>query len=244
MVATVEATRNGASYKLMNMDRLEAPREYKLPTHVPSPEAVRAFAELLGRGEQREEPFQVLLTQHPSLLAATVVGASGDIRDSEAAPWRRARYRLPSARSQQLRTQWLLVEIEATRHQILNKDGSLSGPTRHAINQIEDWREWLTAHVAYAHESLKLHGLTNRAPGLVVLGRSQPTAQRQASRARSGEGNQISIHSWDWLLRSAHSLSANPIGFSHLARENAEMGSGFEVPEHLDNLRLIDGEDF
>ena len=135
---------NGASYKLMDLDRLEPLREFKLASHVPSPEAIRALEELLESGERREEPFQVLLTRYPSLLAATVVGG-----------WRT--YVIPKQRLgaehvpdflvlgiNSLGPQWLMVEIEATRHPIVNKDDTLSGPTRHAIKQIQDWSEWLT----------------------------------------------------------------------------------------------------
>lgn len=222
-VAATEATLlNSNSYKYMSLHHLDALNEYKLPSHVPTPEAVRALEELLERGERREEPFQILLTRHPSLLAATVVGASGT-------------YVIPKQRLgaehvpdflvlgvNSLGPQWLLVEIEAARHRIVNGDGSVSGPTRHAIKQIEDWREWLTTNIAYAHNELSLFGLTNRAPGLVIIGRDDITTERQASRARFQETGQATIHSWDWVLRSARNLSARATGFSELARRSAE----------------------
>lgn len=244
-VARIEATLlNGVSYKYMNLYRLDALQEYKLPSHIPSPEAVRALEELLESGEQREEPFQTLLTQYPSLLAAMVVGASGT-------------YVIPKQRLgaehvpdflvlgiNSLGPQWLLVEIEAARHGIVNKDGTLSGPTRHAIKQIQDWGEWLTTNVAYAHNELSLHGLTNRAPGLVIIGRDEPTTQRQASRARSQESAQISIHSWDWVLRSARNLSEAATDFSELARRNAEAGAGPGVGSRSDILGLMDDDAF
>lgn len=244
-VATIEATLiNGASYKHMSLYRLDALEEYKLPSHMPSPEAVRALEELLESGEQREEPFQTLLTEYPSLLAASVVGASGT-------------YVIPKQRLgaehvpdflvlgiNSLGPQWLLVEIEAVRHGIVNKDGTLSGPTRHAIKQIQDWGEWLTTNVAYAHNELNLHGLTNRAPGLVIIGRGEATMQRQASRARSQESEQISIHSWDWVLRSARNLSLTATDFSELARRNAEAGTDSGVGSRSDILELMDDDTF
>lgn len=244
-VLAIEASLlNSASYMRMNLDRFDALQEYKLPSHVPSPEAVRALEELLERGEPKEEPFQTLLTQYPSLLAATVVGASGT-------------YVIPKQRLgaehvpdflvlgiNSLGPQWLLVEIEAARHRLVIKDGSLSGPTRHAIKQIQDWSEWLTTNVAYAHNEKNLYGITNRAPGLVIIGRDEPTTQRQASRARSQESEQISIHSWDWVLRSARNLSAKPTGFSYLARRNAEGGSEPRLDSPPDILELLDDQTF
>jgi hypothetical protein len=199
---------------------------------------VRALEELLESGERREEPFQSLLTLHPSLLAVTVVGASGT-------------YVIPKQRLgaehvpdflvlgiNSLGPQWLLVEIEATRHGIVNKDGTLTGPTRHAIKQIQDWGEWLMTNIAYAHNELNLHGITNRAPGLVIIGRDEPTMQRQASRARLQEGAQIAIHSWDWVLRSARNLSATAIDFSELARRNADAAA----QSRRDPLELMDDD--
>jgi hypothetical protein len=140
--------------------------------------------------------------------------------------------------------QWLLVEIEAARHRMVNKDGTLAGPTRHAVKQIHDWSEWLTANVAYAHNELDLHGLTNRTPGLVIIGRDEPTMQRQASRARSQEGEQIAIHSWDWVLRSAHNLSVMAVDFSDLARRNAEHGLSLGGGSPPETLGVVDDETF
>jgi len=244
-VAAVEATLlNSNSYSSMGWYRFDALNEHKLPTHLPSPEAVRALEGLLESGEQREEPFQVLLTQHPSLLAASVVGASGT-------------YVIPKQRLgaehvpdflvlgvNSLGPQWLLVEIEAARHQIVNRDGSVSGATRHAIKQIEDWREWLTTNVAYAHNELNLHGLTNRAPGLVIIGRGEVMPERQASRARFEETGQASIHSWDWLLRSARNLSATATEFSELARRNAGAGGGADLASRYEPHGFSGGDAF
>ncbi|MDZ5661408.1 DUF4263 domain-containing protein [Nocardioides sp. S-58] len=221
-VAEIEATIvNGASYKFAALDRFDILNKYLLPTHVPEPEAVRALEDLLDSGETREEPFQKLVTRYPALLAATVVGG-----------WRT--YVLPKPRlGSELvpdflvlglnsnGPQWLLVEIEATRHKILNQDDTISTPVRHAVKQVQDWREWLTTNVMYAHTELHLYGLTNQAPGLVVIGRDDPRAERQASRAVSEEGARTAIHSWDWILRCAQNLSAVGTDYSNFAKANA-----------------------
>ena len=73
---------------------------------------------------------------------------------------------------------------------------------------------WLTRNVAYAQGELHLYGLTNQAPGLVIIGRDDPSAERNASRAQSAEEPRIAIHSWDWLLRHARNLSANVVRVS------------------------------
>jgi len=50
----------------------------------------------------------------------------------------------------------------------------VSEQTRHAIKQIDDWRDWLTTNVAYVRTEKGLHGLPNRAPALVGIGRRDP----------------------------------------------------------------------
>lgn len=214
------ALRNRATYK-GNFAKLEALEPYALLTQVPTSEAVRELEELLEAGVSDEEPFQNLLTRHPALLASTVVGG-----------WRT--YVIPKVRLgaeyvpdflvlglNSVGLQWVTVELEAPRHPILIRDGSLSGATRHGVKQVQDWREWLTKNVAYAQGELHLYGLTNQAPGLVIIGRDDPRAERVSSRAQSAEGPRIAIHSWDWLLRHASNLLDNGVHVSEFARENA-----------------------
>ena len=86
------------------------------------------------------------------------------------------------------------------------------------MKQVQDWREWLTDNVKYAQDELGYYGLTNRAPGLVVIGRSDPTTERQRSRSQSGDAG-IKIHSWDWLLRSALNRLDDPLWQSVVARQ-------------------------
>lgn len=211
--------RNNATYTYANFAKFQPLKPYELKTHIPSPEAVRALEELLDSGERLEEPFQALLTRYPALLAAaTVVGG-----------W--STYVIPKQRLgaehvpdflvlsiNSLGPQWVAVELEAPRHNILIQDGSISDPTRHGSKQIQDWREWLTDNIAYAHNEHHLHGLTNRVPGLVVIGRDDPKAARDASRSQSGEGHRIDIHSWDWLLRHARRLSTDSLHLSEFAK--------------------------
>lgn len=97
--------------------------------------------------------------------------------------------------------QWLAVELEAPRHALLTKDGALRSEVHHAIKQIQEWREWLTQNVAYAQEQLGLYGITNRVKGLVLIGRSDVSYEREPARSQVLEDSNIEIHSWDWLCR-------------------------------------------
>lgn len=221
MDAAVSRSTNFANFKKL--------AEYELASHVPAPEAIRALEELLESGERREEPFQQLMTRYPSLLACTVVGG-----------W--ATYVIPKPRLgseyvpdflvlgiNSVGPQWATVEIEAARHTILTKAGRLAGPTRHAIDQVQDWREWLSTNVAYVQMQAGFHGLTSKAPGLVIIGRDDPVAERQASRAQSEEDARIAVHSWDWLLRGARNAAGHALGTTKFARENLNEQVGWQV---------------
>ncbi len=210
--------RNGRPYKRVDYGRLERLKEYALRSQVPSPEAVRALEEMLDSGEKSEESLQKLLSKNPTLLAPHVVGSWGAYVIPK--PKLGAEYvpdfLLLGVNSNGL--DWLMVEIEGARHPIVIRDGSLSKQTRHAVKQVQDWREWLTDNVKYAQDELGYYGLTNRAPGLVVIGRSDPTTERQRSRSQSGDAG-IKIHSWDWLLRSALNRLDDPLWQSVVARQ-------------------------
>lgn len=220
LVAAVDAAlRNSANYTSVGFESLAVLEPYALQSRVPAPEALRAFEDLIESGETLEPPFQKLIETYPALLASTVIGS-----------WKT--YVIPQKRLgaeyvpdflvlgiNSLGPHWVAVEIEAARHSILNKNQTLSPATRHAVEQIKDWREWLTDNVAYAQMTLGLPGLTNRVPGLVVIGRDAPSASRRPSRAQSVEDSAITIHSWDWLLRSAQQMARHPLQPSELASQ-------------------------
>ncbi|WP_104090820.1 Shedu anti-phage system protein SduA domain-containing protein [Cryobacterium sp. N19] len=220
-VSQVDAQlRNAANYASASFGHFSPLTEYALENYIPAPEAIRALEELLESGERLEQPFQNLLALYPSLLSSIVIGN-----------WKT--FVIPQPRLgaehvpdflvlgfNSLGPHWVTVEIEAARHKILNQSGRLSGPTNHAVQQIQDWREWLTDHVAYAQTEHHFHGLTNRAPGLVIIGRDTPSPIRQAARAQSEEDARIAIHSWDWLLRNARARAQNPLTPSDFALKN------------------------
>lgn len=246
-VRQVDATlRNAATYASASFGHYSPLTEHALGNDIPAPEAIRALEELLESGERLEQPFQNLLGRYPALLASLVIGS-----------WKT--FVIPQPRLgaehvpdflvlgfNSLGPHWVTVEIEAARHKILNQSGRLSGPTNHAVQQVQDWREWLTDHVAYAQTEHHLHGLTNRAPGLVIIGRDTPSSQRQAARAQSEEDARIAIHSWDWLLRNARARAQNPLTPSDFALGNLPDQSSSHVPRppyaHMASGDLVEDE--
>lgn len=221
--AAVEASvRNATTSRSTNFANYRRLAPYELPDRAPSSAAIRELEELLDSGERREEPYQQLLTRNPEFLAMTVVGG-----------WKT--FVIPKVRLgtehvtdflvlglNSVGPQWMTIELEAPRHLTLTQAGRLSGPTRHAIDQIRDWREWLTQHVSYAQspQGLGLHGITARAPGLVIIGRDDPSADRDAARSQPAENEHIQVHSWDWLLRHAGRHRAADFAYENLRNQS------------------------
>lgn len=221
VAAAVDAVlRNASAYNSISNERFVALEEYELEKNAPEPEAVRALEELLESGERMEAPFQKLLEMYPALLACTVMGGWKTFVMSQK---RLGSEYIPDFLVLGINSvgpQWVMVEIEAARHSIENNDGTLSGATRHGVKQIQDWRDWMMTNVAYAQTQLGLHGITTRAPGLVIIGRDNPSFSRQPARAQSAEDARIDIHSWDGLLRHAKNMMEDGSQVSDFATSN------------------------
>lgn len=209
------------------MDNYAKLLPYALEATAPDYQTVRELEELLDSGEPREEPFQQLLTRHPELLATTVVGGAFTFVIPK--PGLGGKY-VPDFLVLGINSvgpQWTAVEIEGARHPIHTKKMRLTYQARHAMDQIEDWREWLTMHASYAQIEAGFHGLTSHVPGLVIIGRDDPRPERQVARARSEEaGGNIAVHSWDWLLRAAKNRAEFPLYTTSFARSGLRTPGG------------------
>jgi hypothetical protein len=194
--------------------------EYALRDRIPTREAIRGLEELLEGGEWYEEPLQRHLAANPSLLASLVVGGHKT--------WVIPKQRLGAQYVTDFLVMglnsagphWVMVELEAARHDIHLRSGRLSAPTRHAVDQIRDWRDWLTRNVAHAETEMGLIGLRPDDPGLIIIGRADPHADRNPARMTLRAESRIDVHSWDWLLRSAQNLSADGSHWSDFAFEH------------------------
>lgn len=104
---------------------------------------------------------------------------------------------------------WKAVEIESPRARPFTKKGDPSSPLTHAIRQILDWRSWLTRNQGYAardrsEQGLGLTDIHGQLPGLVLLGRRENFPESSKELRRQMElANNISIHSFDWLVEVA-----------------------------------------
>lgn len=233
---------NRSTSTTTNLQNFDGLNGWALKSVIPSPQAIRALEDLLESGEMREEKYQQTITAHPELLGALVIGN-----------WRT--YVIPKPRLggeyvpdylvlgiNSHGPNWVLVEIESPRHQITNQNGSLSTPTRHAVGQINDWREWLLNEVSYV-QSQGYVGLTTRSHGVVIIGRDDPSPTHANSRVRTEWENRIAVHSWDWLLRSAKNFSQNNLQVTDIAVDverdlNADaLGTSGSSPDILEAMR-------
>ena len=155
-----------------------------------------------------ERPLQRFLSKEPSLLGALLSGNHG-------------RYVLPKVKFGERYESdflladldsagfyWTLVEVESPTAQIATKGGRLAAIPRHAVDQILDWRRWLTDNLDTARRSRDEHGLglpgiRPDAPGLVIVGR-----RRGVENLNNNERNdlrsdrQIRVQTWDWLVEN------------------------------------------
>lgn len=180
--------------------------EYEVASRHPSPESLRELEDLLESGETHEAPFQKLLERNPELLASLVHGnwATYVIPQKRLGAEHVTDFLVLGLSSQG--PEWIAVELEAPRHELLTKGKRLTAPVRHAVDQIKDWREWLGVNVAYARTQQHLAGITNGLAGLVIVGRADPAAEREPERSNLAEQERIHVHSWDWLLRDTQRI--------------------------------------
>ena len=125
-----------------------------------------------------------------------------------------------------LGVRWVLVELETPRCGIYLTDGrTLDKSTRKGVDQIIDWRHWLSQNIAYAHkpvmkEGLGLLDITNQSEALVIVGRRAKIPKtKDAKRRALWHENTIQVHSYDWLLerlRGAISHVGPPASNPHL----------------------------
>ncbi len=210
LVAAVDARiRNARTDYSPSSPQLEALRGYRLNSELPSAEAIRALEDLLESGELLEGPFQRLIERYPQLLSSLVIGNWGTyvIPKQRLGTQHETDFLVLGVNS--LGPQWIAVELEAPRHTLLTREGNLRQEVQHAVNQVQDWRDWLAVNISYAQQTLHLHGLTNSVPGVVIIGRDDPHIDRQAARSRVDEQQNIQIHSWDWVLRQTKRLMAD-----------------------------------
>jgi len=106
---------------------------------------------------------------------------------------------------------YTLVELEkATCRLFTQAEEELTRELRHAIQQVEDWQEWIEENISYA-ERTGLAGI--RLPrGVIVIGRSLTLTEKMRRRLRRKNlhsGGRLTIMTYDGLLLACKNLLNN-----------------------------------
>lgn len=190
----------------------------------PSLAAREALSDALATATN-ERPMQVVLQEHPSLLAHMISGNHGTwvIPQVQFGNHYMADFLIAGSTSAGLR--WTLIEIESPTKKFLIKNGEPSETLRHAIHQIEDWREWLASNLFSARAArdeggLGLPGITADARALIIMGREDAEDHAKKIRDRVYRTNRIEVRSYDWLLRATN--DGHRLGWGVLDRESSD----------------------
>lgn len=171
-----------------------------------TPAAVEALRNALETADA-EAAMQRLLEKHPALLAGTVVGNHDT--------WVRPQVQLGNnymadfmiAGQTSLGLQWTLVELESPVSRLTNPGNKRATTTlRHAVDQIEDWRRWLSTNLHYARsardaDGLGLPGITAEVPGLIIMAREDADDAATEIRDLHARRSNIQVRTYDWLMR-------------------------------------------
>jgi hypothetical protein len=111
---------------------------------------------------------------------------------------------------------WTVVEIESPTATLSTQDGRFAVKLREAIDQINDWRDWLASHLAYARSpvaenGLGLAGIDTSPQALVLIGVAGHRHPKfNTARRRLVQEQRINVHSYSWLVQTLRS-HAHPL---------------------------------
>jgi hypothetical protein len=164
------------------------------------PKILDALEKVINEAED-ERPLQAFYTEHPYLLAIAFrphccwvfplprLGGGKHIPDF-----------LYCDRNS-LGFSWTLVEFESPRIEATNKDESVSRATHHAVEQIRDYRHWLSTNALA--EQKEYPSITDKCDGYIVIGRRDGRTELEQRRLADFREQRIEIASYDRLLYQA-----------------------------------------
>lgn len=147
------AQRNLITAKLVGFDGRGATRR----------EYARLLKEFESLLEGPEEPVYQFLKRHPELLCPTYERCWPKLAFGD---------RVSDFVFRESHNDYLLVELEAPVRELFRKDGQQRAELTHAINQVEDWIQFIVDNRPEVENKLRLAGISPNPRALIVIGRS------------------------------------------------------------------------
>ncbi len=165
---------------------------------------------------QDERPMQLVLEQHPEILAYLVTGHGGAYVVPQVSFHKYVADFLVAGYTS-AGIQWTLIELERPNAKLAIKDGQAAKEVRRAQQQIADWRNWLTDNLDHARRStqengLGLAGIRPDARGLIIVGRGETSETPDLMRQRIEKEQRVVVRTYDWLVRQSGLSRGLPFG--------------------------------
>ncbi len=165
-----------------------------------TPNSLRQYS----HGAPDERQLQTFLASHPYAL---VLGVLGQRRTA----WVLDRPRFGAeyvpdfliGMRDSLGPVWMLVELESPTADPLRKDGSIRKDLHHAVEQVQDYRRWLSRHGAYFREQSGCWGIEAGCSASIVIGRREMRDNEDGlGRIRDFKRDDIYVMSYDRLVEN------------------------------------------
>jgi hypothetical protein len=115
---------------------------------------------------------------------------------------------------------YTLIELETPHSLVYTKAGDPSARLSHAVQQVDDWRQWIAAHREEAKRLFpsKLFTVLDRPNFMftIVIGRRNEEDQWVHKRNAYAEQHQVQIRSFDWLSESLAKIIVFPTAIGDL----------------------------
>jgi hypothetical protein len=152
-----------------------------------------------------EEPCHQFLKAHPELICAT-----------HDAMWSKLRFgrHVSDFVFREPINDYLLVEIEAPHREIFRKDGQQLEALTHAVNQIDDWLQYIQDNKGRVEAELGLTGISATPRTLIVIGRSASLTDenRKKLAVLQGQRPRLRIVTYDEMILTARANLARLLG--------------------------------
>ena len=105
--------------------------------------------------------------------------------------------------------EWIGIELESPAKKVITKQGRKTADLEHAIQQIRDWRAWITDNLSYARQGREQNGLglidiSPRFFGYVIIGRRKHhNSKFDELRRQLMRDELITVRSWDGIAEWA-----------------------------------------